>query len=190
MSSLRLVCLAALAAAVVACGGTAASPSQLAITSLGSSAELGSAASPSLAASPSPAVSPSPEPLTKAQQAALYLKAATAANKAVDAASKTYMKSNQGLTAAKRELAALAKATLTFIRAMQQIPFTAEYRSIVNRLLRDHNQLYVRERNAATAQSWAEFTMWANRVVNQAATTTGDANELRLALGLPPVPIN
>jgi hypothetical protein len=99
------------------------------------------------------------------------------------------MKSNQGLTAAKRELAALAKATLTFIRAMQQIPFTAEYRSIVNRLLRDHNQLYVRERNAATAQSWAEFTTWANRVVNQAATTTGDANELRLALGLPPVPI-
>ena len=60
---------------------------------------------------------------------------------------------------------------------------------IVSRLLHDYNQLYVLDRSAAIARTVADFNVWASRAERQGSVTSGDANELRLALGLPPVPI-
>ena len=88
---------------------------------------------------------------------------------------------------AKRRAKALAAAELAFVRAVQRIPWYGDYTSLARRVLTIDNLRYVALRSAMTSTSWADYGVNWNKA--DAVTTTGSAasNELRIALGLPPV---
>ncbi len=187
MFSVRhLATAVAFSAVLGGCGSSTTSPAALVAPSASPSGTpvVVPSPTPTIAASPTPAPTLSPKEL-----GTLCLKAATTYNKAVDEAGAAWRKSNQGLTADKREYAAFAKAELAFIRTVQAIPFTPKFTAIVARLVHDNNALYVYEQSASKARTLTEFVLWANRVERQASVAATDSNELRLALGLPPVPI-
>jgi hypothetical protein len=88
---------------------------------------------------------------------------------------------------AKREAKACAAAELTFIRAVQEIPWSGDSRNLARRVLTRDNQRYVSCRSAMVSRTWADFNVnWGQA---DTANTEGSAaaNELRIALGLPPV---
>jgi hypothetical protein len=78
---------------------------------------------------------------------------------------------------------------LVFIRAVQRIPWYGDSKALARKVLTYDNQAYVSYRSAAISTTWAEFN--ANFGAADAASTkaSGAANELRIALGLAPVPI-
>ena len=138
------------------------------------------------AATPAPSVTPAPTP-TVAQLAAAYLEAATAVNDANGAALATWQQSARTLMDAKRQAKACAAAELTFIRAVQEIPWSGDSRNLARRVLTRDNQRYVSCRSAMVSRTWVDFNVnWGQA---DTANTEGSAaaNELRIALGLPPV---
>ena len=141
-----------------------------------------------LAAAPTQAPTPAPTP-TVSQLAAAYLKAATAVNKANAAASSTWDTSARTLTDATRLAKACAAAELVFIRAVQTIPWYGDYKSLARRVLTPDNQRYISYRSAMVSKTWADYNLNWNEA--DLANTQGSAasNELRIALGLPPVPL-
>ena len=133
---------------------------------------------------------PTPEATpTVTELATAYLKAASAANKATDAASATWEKSKQTLTDAKRLAKAWSKAQLTFIRAVQKIPWYGDFKPIARRLLTYANQEYVLLRDAMYATAWLDFYGTMADLEKVSDKRAGASNELRIALGLPPAPI-
>lgn len=140
-----------------------------------------------LAAAPTASPTPAPTP-TVSQLAAAYLKAATAVNKANAAASSTWDTSARTLTDATRLAKACAAAELVFIRAVQTIPWYGDYKSLARRVLTPDNQRYISCRSAMVSKTWADYNLNWNEA--DSANTQGSAasNELRIALGLPPVP--
>jgi hypothetical protein len=141
-----------------------------------------------LAAAPTQAPTPAPTP-TVSQLAAAYLKAATAVNKANAAAFFTWDTSARTLTDATRLAKACAAAELVFIRAVQTIPWYGDYKSLARRVLTPDNQRYISYRSAMVSKTWADYNLNWNEA--DLANTQGSAasNELRIALGLPPVPL-
>jgi hypothetical protein len=142
---------------------------------------------PLAAATPTSSATPAPTP-TVEQLAAAYLEAATAVDKANDAAFATWDKSAQTLTDAKRLAKACAAAELAFIRAVQKIPWYGDYKTLARRVLTLDNQRYVSYRSAMMSKTWVNYNVNWNEA--HKANTQGSAasNELRIALGLPPVP--
>ena len=139
------------------------------------------------AATPTPSATPAPTP-NVAQLAAAYLEAATAVNEANGVALATWQRSALTLMDAKREAKACAAAELTFIRAVQEIPWSGDSRNLARRVLTRDNQRYVSCRSAMVSRTWVDFNVdWSQA---DTANTAGSvaANELRIALGLPPVP--
>ena len=138
------------------------------------------------AATPAPSATPAPTP-SVAQRAAAYLEAATAVNDANGAALATWQQSARTLMDAKRQAKACAAAELTFIRAVQEIPWSGDSRNLARRVLTRDNQRYVSCRSAMVSRTWVDFNVnWGQA---DTANTEGSAaaNELRIALGLPPV---
>lgn len=179
---------------LVACGGQAtdAAPSSAPATAASTASAAPSAATPAPAVSSAPTAVPSPTPAptpTVKQLAAAFLKAATAVNKANDKAWAAYTKSQQTLAYAKRLASAYSKAQLTFIRAVNAIPWYGDYKAIARRLVTYSNEEYVYMRDAATATSWLEWNGAMADLDRVSGKRAGVSNELRLALGLPPVPI-
>jgi hypothetical protein len=181
--------LLAIALLVSACGSTVQPATPATVVAPSAAAAVNPATpTPTAAPNPSPTVTPAPTPTTK-DLAAAYLKAATIANKADDNALAAYTKSPKTLTYAKRYDAAVAKSSLVFIRTIQAIPWTPEFMPIARRLISCDNQTYVYAVIASKDKdSLSESTDW-NKANAQSAKCSAIANELRLGLGLPPVPI-
>ena len=110
-------------------------------------------------------------------------------NKANAAASSTWDTSARTLTDATRLAKACAAAELVFIRAVQTIPWYGDYKSLARRVLTPDNQRYISYRSAMVSKTWADYNLNWNEA--DSANTQGSAasNELRIALGLPPVPL-
>ena len=147
--------------------------------------------SPTLAAlTPMPSANLATPALTPtvAQLAAAYLEAATSVNRANDAAIATWQKSARTLIDATRLAQACASAELAFLRAVQKIPWSGDSGNLARRVLTHDNQRYVSCRSAMESGTWVDFDVdWSQA---DTANTAGSvaANELRIALGLPPVP--
>lgn len=163
-------------------GTPAPSPTRLA------AATPGSSPAPSAVATPTPSTTPVPT-LTVAQLAAAYLKAATAINKANGASRATWDTSPRTLTDAKRLAKAYAAAELAFIRAVQKIPWYGDYKSLARRVLTPDNQRYVTYRSAMVSRTWVEYNLNWNAADTANVQASAASNELRIALGLPSVPL-
>jgi hypothetical protein len=194
-----LAALALVVGLLAACGGQAgsappASPPVAAVTSAAPSPAAATptpaAATPTPTASPTPVPSATPPPTPNVKElGAAYLKVATTSNAAFDKDWATYQKSSQTLADAKLLARADAAADLVFIRAVQKIQWYGDFKTLSRKVLTYDNLTYVSERAAAISNTWAYFNdNWAD--AGAASTkSTGAANELRIALGLAPVPI-
>lgn len=71
---------------------------------------------------------------------------------------------------------------------MQKIPWYGDYKTLARRVLTLDNQRYVSYRSAMMSKTWVNYNVNWNEA--HKANTQGSAasNELRIALGLPPVP--
>jgi hypothetical protein len=118
-----------------------------------------------------------------------YLKAATKWYKAAKKAEAVYEKSSQNLRATKRLFRGYAAVDLAFMRAACDIPWTGEPKPIARRLLSCWNKVYAYEAGASKAKSFSSLDVSADRADRQGAKCSGVANELRLELGLDPVPL-
>ena len=194
-----LAALALVVGLLTACGGqpgsappasppgaaaSSASPSPASATPTPAAATPTPAAIPTLEPSPTPAPTP-----TVKELAAAYLAAATAINAASDKAWATYQKSGQTLADGKLYMRSGAAADLIFIRTVQKIPWYGDFKTLSRKVLTYDNLLYVSERTAAVSSTLADLN--ANWAAALAANTKSSAasNELRIALGLAPVPI-
>jgi hypothetical protein len=124
-----------------------------------------------------------------AQLAAAYKQAATDVNEANSAARAAWDRSAQTLTDAKRLARAYAAADLAFIRAVQAIPWYGDYKGLARRVLTPDNQRYVACGSAAASTTWADHNVHANEAEAADTQASAASNELRIALGLPPVPL-
>jgi hypothetical protein len=130
---------------------------------------------------------PTPTP-TVPQLAAAYLRATTAVNNANAAASTRWATSARTLSDAKRLAKACAAAELAFIRAVQAIPWSGDYKSLARRVLTPDNQRYVSCRSAMVSGTWVDFNVDWSQADTANTEASAASNELRIALGLPPVP--
>lgn len=146
------------------------------------------AATPIPSAAPTPSATSTPTP-TVAQLAAAYLKAATVINKANGASLATWDRSARTLTEAKRLAKAYAAAELPFIRAVQRIPWYGDYKALARRVLTPDNQRYVSCGLAMASTTWAAYNVSWNEADAANRQAAAASNELRIALGLPPVPL-
>jgi hypothetical protein len=146
------------------------------------------AATPMPSAAPSPSMTSAPIP-SVAQLAAAYEKAATTFNEANDAARAAWARSAQTLTDAKRLARGYAAADLAFIRAVQKIPWYGDDKALARRVLTPDNQRYVSVGSAMEATTWDAYSVSSNVADAANMQASAASNELRIALGLPPVPL-
>ncbi len=127
--------------------------------------------------------------MSVAQLAAAYKRAASEVNAANNAARAAWDRSAQTLTDATRLARAYAAADLAFIRAVQAIPWYGDFKALARRVLTPDNQRYVACGSAAASTTWAEYNVHANEADAANMQASAASNELRIALGLPPVPL-
>ena len=178
-----LVALALVAGSLVACGGE---PATSAPSGVPARTDSG-ASTPVAAATPLSSATRAPTP-TVEQLAAAYLEAAAAANRASHNAWLTWDTSAQTLTHAKRLARAYAAAELAFFRAIKKIPWYGAYRSLARSVLTTVNQKYVSHRSAMRSKTWVEWNRRMDRAHEAGLKGLRASNELRIALGLPPIP--
>lgn len=142
------------------------------------------ASTPTIAPAPSPSTPPTIEELASA-----YLHAATTSNKAFDAAIKTYNSSSKSLKPLRRLASAYTSIQLAFIRAVQSISWWGDAKGIARRLLTCDNEVYVYYASAAKEKTYSSMVADLNKGDAKSVRCSGIANELRLAIGLPPLPI-
>jgi hypothetical protein len=178
-----LVTLALAAGSLVACGTyqtTSAPP--------GVPASIDGAASPPLgAATPTRSATPATT-LTVKQLAAAYLEAAATINRASHNAWATWDESPQTITHAKRLAKAYAAAELTFIRAVQKVPWYGVYNTLARIMLTYDNRRYVSHRSAMKSKTWVDWNECMAEAHEAGLEGLRASNELRVALGLRPVP--
>ena len=145
-------------------------------------------ATPMPSAAPSPSVTSAPIP-SVAQLAAAYTQVATGVNEANSAARATWDRSAQTLADAKRLARAYAAADLAFIRAVQAIPWSGDYKALARRVLTPDNQRYVSVGSAMEAKTRDAYDVSWNEADTANVEASAASNELRIALGLPPVPL-
>ena len=180
-----VVALALVASLLVACGGEPATSAPSRVP-----AGAGSDAStPVAAATPTPTPSATPEPTPTVEQlAAAYLEAAAAANRASHNAWIRWDQSAQALTDAKRLAKAYAAAELAFIRALKKVPWYGDYGALARRVLTSENQIYVAHRSALRSKTWVDWNDRMDRAHRAGLKRVRASNELRIALGLQPIP--
>ncbi|HVA86555.1 MAG TPA: hypothetical protein VNF73_09600 [Candidatus Saccharimonadales bacterium] len=177
--------------AMAACGApTASAP-------IGSNAAVGSLASPITASSgessPGAATSqtpPSPDPVAlKAAAAKSYLAIATSYNKTIDLLNKGCGNEYLSLAGARACSAKYAVAEHVFYVAVNALTVPVEAASDQRALVHASSAVYIDERLEATAPTIAAWDA-DNQVSSKASTASSiAANNFRLDLGLPPVPI-
>jgi hypothetical protein len=178
-----LVALALVAGSLVACGSdqTTSAPS-------GVPASIDGAASPPLvAATPTLSATPPATP-TVEQLAAAYLEAAATINRASHNAWATWDESPQAITHAKRLAKAYAAAELTFIRAVQKVPWYGDYNTLARIMLTYDNKMYASHRSAMKSKTWVDWNDCMAKAHEAGLHGLRASNELRIALGLRPVP--
>ena len=173
----QLIVIAALAALVVACDAvttpSAGSPAASSATDAPASAE----------------VSPRAEPTTE-ELAALYSKAEATADKADDKADEIWRESSKSLEAATARSRRHARATLTFLRTVREIPWSSDLEPIARRLVKCKNTVYVYEKNAGNGKSYkalngrAAVDKYERLAGRMGAKCSVVAHKLRLELGL------
>jgi hypothetical protein len=89
---------------------------------------------------------------------------------------------------ARRLAKACGAAELTFIRAVQKIPWSGDSRNLARRVLTRDNQRYVSCRSAMVSRTWDDFNIYWGQADTSNRQASAASNELRIALGLPPVP--
>ena len=90
---------------------------------------------------------------------------------------------------AKREAKACAAAELTFIRAVQAIPWYGDYKTLARQVLTPDNRRYVAHGRAMASTTWADYEVYQHEADSANTDASAASNELRIALGLPPVPL-
>lgn len=125
-----------------------------------------------------------------AQLAGAYAQAAREINEATSAAHAAWDSSKQTLADAKRMAKAYATADLAFIRAVQAIPWYGDYKALARKVLTADNLQYVSHRAAMAATTWGALKAKRSEAESANAEASVAANELRIALGLPPVPLS
>jgi len=148
---------------------------------------LPAAAAPRSSAAPSPSLTSAPIP-SVAQLTAAYKQAATEVNEANHAARASWDRSAQTLADAKRLARAYAAADLAFIRAVQAIPWYGDYKTLARRVLTPDNRRYVAHGRAMASTTWADYDVYQHEADSANMDASAASNELRIALGLPPVP--
>jgi hypothetical protein len=141
---------------------------------------------------PMPTAMPAPTPTappTFAELGAMYLTVATTRNRANDVAHKAYLKAPNTLKYWRIYGAAIAVADLAFLKSIQVIAWWGDTVTIERRLFTCNNVQYVDDRAVATATSLYQASVLLTKAVNQSASCSAISNELRLTLGLAPVPI-
>ena len=151
------------------------------------SSPIASSPTPLAVVTPTPPATPAPT-LNTTQLAAAYLGAATTVNKSNGAACATWDRSAQTLSDAKRLAAGRAAAELAFIRAVQKIPWYGDYKTLARKVLTADNQQYVSYHSAMASPTWAAFKVNRSEAETANERASAASNELRIALGLPPVP--
>lgn len=136
---------------------------------------------------PTPAATPVPTP-TVAQLAAAYRVAATAVNMANGTVSTTWDASARRLSDAKHLAAGRAAAELEFIRAVQKIRWYGDYKTLARKVLTLDNKQYVSYHSAMESKTWVAFKVNRSEAEKANMQASAASNELRIALGLPPVP--
>lgn len=147
----------------------------------------GAASTPLVAATPTRSATPAATPTVR-QLAAAYLEAATAINRANHNAWATWDKSAQKLTHAKRLAKAYAAAELAFIRTVQKIPWYGDFETLARTMLTYDNQRYVSHRSVMTSRTWVNWNDCMAKARRAGVNGLRATNELRVALGLSPVP--
>ncbi len=135
-----------------------------------------------------PSATPAPTP-TVTQLAAAYLEAATAVNKSNGAASATWDKSAQTLADAKHLAKERAAAGLEFMRNVQKIKWNGDFKALARKVLTPDNKQYVSYHSAMASKTWADFKAKRSDAETANMQASAASNELRIALGLPPVPL-
>ena len=178
-------------ASLIAIGCDATIPASLQPQPLGSLSQAGtSPSSPDPAASPSREASPSPT--TVDELAALYSKALATANKADEKDAALWIKSSKNLDAAKARSRRRARATLTFLRTVRELPWPSDLEPIARRLVKCNNTVYVYEKHASNGKSYealngrAAVNKYNALARRMGAKCTVLANKLRHELGLDP----
>jgi hypothetical protein len=139
-------------------------------------------------ATPTPSATPAPT-LNITQLAAAYLEAATAVNKSNGAACATWDTSAQTLADAKRLARERADSGLKFIRAVQKIPWNGDFKALARKVLTPDNKQYVSYHSAMASATWIAFRINRSEAETANMQASAASNELRIALGLPPVPL-
>ena len=92
-------------------------------------------------------------------------------------------------TDAKRLARAYAAADLAFIRTVQAIPWYGDYKTLARRVLTPDNRRYVAHGRAMASTTWADYDVYQHEADSANMEASAASNELRIALGLPPVPL-
>jgi hypothetical protein len=148
----------------------------------------GTPAASTPSATPTSSATPAPT-LNTTQLAAAYLAAATTVNKSNGAASATWDRSAQTLADAKRLARERAAAGLEFIRAVQKIPWNGDFKALARKVLTPDNKQYVSYHSAMASKTWVAFKVNRSEAETANMQASAASNELRIALGLPPVPL-
>jgi len=133
--------------------------------------------------------------LTKEQQGDAYLGAAGKVNAAWDSAwaerqlavENSYTESTD-LEAITNYYSAGSVADLAFIKDLQAIEWSDSYSNTASRLISCMNELYVIERDVILRTNMQAAIDQANKADEKNQNCRGIANELRISLGLDPVP--
>jgi hypothetical protein len=146
------------------------------------------ASTPTVTPTPSAPAAVVPTP-NITQLAAAYLEAATAVNRSNGAASATWDRSAQTLADAKSLARERAAAGLEFIRAVQKIPWNGDFKALARKVLTPDNKQYVSYHSAMASKTWVAFKVNRSEAETANMQASAASNELRIALGLPPVPL-
>jgi hypothetical protein len=185
---MRRAALGLVLVSLIAIGCDAASSASAQPQPLGSTGQAGGLPD----AEPSSTAQASPSPITVEELAALYSKAATTADKAHRKAYAGWLKSSRSLDAAKARSGGDARATLTFLRTVREIPWPSDLEPIARRLIKCHNTVYDYEKNGSDGKSYKALSGLAavkkyDRLAGRmGAKCSAVAHKLRLELGLDP----
>ena len=133
--------------------------------------------------------------LTKEQQGDAYLGAAGRVNAAWDNAEVEYRSAIENsytestvLEAMTNFYSTVSAADLDFIKDLQAVKWSDVYSDTAGRLISCMNELYVIERNVTSVTDLQAAINQANKADEKNQNCRGIANELRISLGLDPVP--
>jgi hypothetical protein len=185
---MRRAALGLVLVSLMATGCNAAIPASVPPQPLGSGDQAGG----SLDAEASSTVEVSPSPMTVEELAALYSKADATADKADRKAYAIWLESSRSLDAARARSRRDARATLTFLRTVREMPWPADLEPIAQRLIKCNNTVYDYQKKGSDGKGYKALSgLAAVKKYDRLAGRMGAkcsvvAHKLRLELGLDP----